>query len=202
MRTVFTLFAALLLPLSLAAQDFYASQDQTRTRDSVVVHLNAAVDSSLVDSYIFDAIPQTTPKGKRVVINQSPQMREALVRHINSNSKRTLQGYRVRIFFDNSQAARKLSEEAESQFRSRHPEVPSYRSYQTPFFKVTVGDFRTKSEAMELLSRIRQDFPAAFIVRENINYPVADRRNPLVRDTLRIPMGRVEDGDTPYLLGI
>ena len=51
---------------------------------------------------------------------------------------------------------------------------------------MTVGDFRTKSEAVELLNRIKSDFPSAFIVKENINYPIVDRYNAYVIDTVRV----------------
>ena len=68
----------------------------------------------------------------------------------------------------------------------QYNDVAAYRSYVNPYFKVTVGDFRTKSEAMQLLQKIRGAFPSAFIVKENINYPVVDRERPVVEDTVRV----------------
>jgi hypothetical protein len=67
-----------------------------------------------------------------------------------------------------------------------HKDIPAYRTYTNPYFKVTVGDFRTKSEAMELLSRIRSEFPSAFVVKENIEYPVVDKNNAVVVDTVKV----------------
>jgi hypothetical protein len=64
--------------------------------------------------------------------------------------------------------------------------IRAYRTYANPYFKVTVGDFRTKSEAMELLSRIKSIFPAAFVVKENISYPVVDKSNAYVVDTVKV----------------
>jgi hypothetical protein len=49
-----------------------------------------------------------------------------------------------------------------------------------------VGDFRTKSEAMALLARIKGDFPSAFVVKENIEYPVVDTDNAVVVDTVKV----------------
>ena len=43
------------------------------------------------------------------------------------------------------------------------------------FFKVTVGDFRTKSEAMLMLQQVKSIFPTAFIVPETINYPALNK---------------------------
>ena len=64
--------------------------------------------------------------------------------------------------------------------------MAAYRSYVNPYFKVTVGDFRTRSEAMQLLMEIKSDFPAAFIVKENINYPVIDKENAFIVDTVKV----------------
>ena len=97
-----------------------------------------------------------------------------------------MSGYRVRIFFDNRQTARSESEATLKKFKSLFPDVMAYRLYANPYFKVTVGDFRTKSEAMALLARIKGEFPSAFVVKENIEYPVVDSRNAVVIDTVKV----------------
>jgi hypothetical protein len=82
-----------------------------------------------------------------------------------------MQGFRVRIFFDNKQTARAESEEIATAFSEAYPQVAVYRIYENPYFKVTVGDFRTRSQAMQFMLRIRRTYPQAFITRENISYP-------------------------------
>lgn len=151
--------------------------------DSVVYRPAAAVDSSLVGTSIMSLLGS----GKETVtVHQSKAMESALEKHIADNRTRHMSGYRVRIFFDNSQKARQESEETLRRFEAGHPGVAAYRSYQNPYFKVTVGDFRTKSEALELLEKIRAEFPTAFILKENINYPVVDKNNAYVTDTVRV----------------
>jgi hypothetical protein len=61
-----------------------------------------------------------------------------------------------------------------------------YRVYANPYFKVTVGDFRTRSEAMEMLSRIKYSFPSAFVVKENIEYPAVDSERAVIVDTIKV----------------
>jgi hypothetical protein len=92
----------------------------------------------------------------------------------------------VRIFFDNKQTARTESENTLKKFNGLFPEVMAYRIYANPYFKVTVGDFRTKSEAMELLDRIKNEFPSAFVVKENIAFPIVDKANAFVTDTVKV----------------
>lgn len=160
---------------------------QEAVRDTVIYHFAAAVDSSLVGSSIMEVLPSKS-KGDAAdaVIHQSSATADRLERFIRRNKERTLTGYRVRIFFDNKQSARAASQAAMDNFYKHYHGIPAYRSYQSPFFKVTVGDFRTKSEAMALLRSLKADmFPSAFIVKENINYPAADREHTFVADTVR-----------------
>ena len=65
-------------------------------------------------------------------------------------------------------------------------DVVAYRTYANPYFKVTVGDFRTRSEAVKLLERIKGAFPSAFVVKENIEFPVVDKENAYVTDTIKV----------------
>ena len=155
--------------------------------DSIVYRPASAVDTSLVGKDIFKLMPKKSEGGAAdVEIFQSDSLMNAMQKHVAANSGRTLSGYRVRIFFDNRQSARVASEETLKRFESLYHDVVAYRTYANPYFKVTVGDFRTKSEAMALLERIRYEFPSAFVVKENISFPVVDRENAYVIDTLKV----------------
>lgn len=155
--------------------------------DSVIYRPVAAVDTTLAGKDILLLLPSGQDgDGAAVQIRQSDEMKSSLRGHIASNSKRTLSGYRVRIFFDNKQTARAESENTLKKFKRLFPEVMAYRIYANPYFKVTVGDFRTKSEAMALLTRIKDAFPSAFVVKENIEYPVVDPEKAVVADTVKV----------------
>jgi len=155
--------------------------------DSVIYRPAAAVDTALVGKNIYQALP-SKDRGSvaEVVLHQTDSIYSAMDSHLKDNASRTLSGYRIRIFFDNKQSARVASEEALKKFESLFHDVSAYRSYANPYFKVTVGDFRTKSEAMSYLERIRKDFPSAFVVKENIAFPVIDKDNSFVTDTIKV----------------
>ena len=155
--------------------------------DSVVYRHVSRVDSLLAGKDVFHIMPLKANGGKAdVEIYQPQEVATALRKQVENNSKRTISGYRVRIFFDNRQTARTESEEALKKFESMFHDVKAYRTYANPYFKVTVGDFRTKSEAMALLSDIKGAFPSAFVVKENIAYPVVDKSNAYVIDTIQV----------------
>jgi hypothetical protein len=155
--------------------------------DSVVYRPVAAIDSTLAGKDIFHILPsKRAGDDADVQVRQSQEIMNSMRQHIASNSKRTSSGYRVRIFFDNKQTARTESEKTLKRFKELFPEVAAYRIYANPYFKVTVGDFRTKSEAMALLTRIKGAFPSAFVVKESIEYPVVDSDNAVIADTVKV----------------
>ena len=155
--------------------------------DSVIYRPASAVDTALVGKTIYQVLPTKERGGKAdVTLHQTDSIYAAMNTHIDNNGSRTLGGYRIRIFFDNKQSARVASEEALKKFESLFHDVVAYRSYANPYFKVTVGDFRTKSEAMSYLERIRREFPSAFVVKENISFPVVDNDNSYVVDTIKV----------------
>ncbi len=132
----------------------------------------SVMDSTLRGRSVFSVMPSRQKGGKAdVKVNQTKSLQEMLSSHISSNSSRAVTCYRVRIFNDNSQTARGASEAALAGFNAAHPGYPAYRTYTNPFFKVTVGDFRTRSEALQLLGILLAEYPSAFLVKETVNFP-------------------------------
>lgn len=180
-KTIFLLAAAFFGGMTLYAQDIQDIEvpEGYELADSLVYRPADAYDTDLAGVSIFDYT-------SGVSISQSAAVREGMLRHIGSNSGRKMSGWRVRIFFDNKQDSRAKSEAALKDFQMRYTGYGAYRTFANPFFKVTVGDFRTKSEALELLERLRKDFPAAFVIRESISYPALDKNDRYIVDTVKV----------------
>ena len=64
--------------------------------------------------------------------------------------------------------------------------IPTYYTYENSNFKVTVGDFRNKSEAAALLQKIKRDFPDAFVVRESFRFPSLENQTMFRIDTVKV----------------
>lgn len=122
---------------------------------------------------VFKTLEKPGPYGNRIAIIQQDSIAYKVNKQIEANSIKQgkIQGYRVRIFFDNKQTARSESEDLVAAFSETYPDIAVYRIYENPYFKVTVGDFRTRSQAMQFMLRIRRTYPQAFITREQIAYP-------------------------------
>ena len=108
----------------------------------------------------------------KLPIRQDPRITELLVRHSQINhKKRGTDGFRLEIFFGSDNKAREQATRVKHEFNLIFPEIPAYVMFQTPNFKVRVGDFRTKSEALKSKASIASKFPNAFIVKDNIQFP-------------------------------
>ena len=138
---------------------------------SAIASAQAPVDSSLLGVDILSLIGQKD--NGTAIVNQSIEIRNALSRHIVANSSAKLQGYRVRIFFDSDRTARAKSASIAAGFREKYPEIPVYVSHVSPYFKVAVGDFRTRADAQRFASKLSATgaYPYVFVVKEQINYP-------------------------------
>ena len=178
--------ATILFSVTASAQELEAPEGYIYV-DSLVYISNVSIDSTLVGKDILLDMPsEAAGADGTVMVSQSELIEQSMRKHVEANSTRTLSGYRVRIFFDNKQSARNESEQTVNRFREMYQEIAVYRTYTNPYFKVTVGDCRTRSEAMHLLSRIKQNFPSAFVVKENIECPLVDDQAAYRIDTVKV----------------
>ena len=83
-------------------------------------------------------------------------------------------GYRIRIYSDSGIGAKKEQQQVRARFLSLYPGLDAYNRYDEPFFKVYVGDCRTKSEALKLQDKIRKNFSSPIIVEDFINLKRVD----------------------------
>lgn len=78
-------------------------------------------------------------------------------------------GYRIRIFSESGIGAKEKQQRVRASFLSEFPEVDAYYRYDEPYFKVYVGDCRTRSEALKLYDLIKEEFPNPIIREDYIN---------------------------------
>ena len=106
-------------------------------------------------------------------IIQDKRVNELVLKHvlINEANRGKMKGYRVQIHFGPEKAK---ALDVKTKFTAQNHAVPAYLDYQQPYFKIRVGDFRTKLEAYKFLQEISTDFPGAFIVNDDIELPKID----------------------------
>lgn len=67
--------------------------------------------------------------------------------------------YQIQLYYGDNNAA----SEVIKNYRSKYTEWPSQIIYETPNYKVWVGNFRNRLEADRALLQLKTDFPSAFI---------------------------------------
>lgn len=80
--------------------------------------------------------------------------------------KQGFPGYRIRIFSDGSQSARQKMFAEKARFLKHFEQYGVYISYVAPYWKIYVGDFLTRSEALKAYEMIKKVYPYAFIVND------------------------------------
>jgi len=132
---------------------------------------HAQIDSIASETKaIFRKIEQGS--NGNIKFHQNDSIQNLVLKHILTNRKQNgIPGYRIRIFSDVGRNARSNSEKVKTEFYEKYSDIPVYRKYDSPYFKVYVGDYRTKMEALKCLKKIKSDYPGAFVVPDRINYP-------------------------------
>lgn len=82
-----------------------------------------------------------------------------------------IEGWRIQIFFEAGNYSKSQAIEEKSEFVNKYSDVPVYLIFQEPYYKVRIGDYRTKMEAEAFLKKISGSYPNAFVVKDKINYP-------------------------------
>ncbi|MCU6768056.1 SPOR domain-containing protein [Barnesiella propionica] len=85
-------------------------------------------------------------------------------------------GYRIQVFSDNQRHAKTEAQNKQQQIRNKFPEMGTYIIYNSPFFRLRVGDFRSYEEANRALQDLKNAFPQFAremrVVRDKINVPL------------------------------
>jgi hypothetical protein len=144
---------ALLPGMMLRAQEYRVESGSSR------------VDSTLLGQNVLSVL------GAGVTVNQSTAMKSAFDSYVSANASKKVSGYRIRVYYENSQNARNRSESIARTISGTYPGIGVYRTFESPNFKVCVGDFRTKDEALKLYHALKSSYPTAIILKETINYP-------------------------------
>jgi len=88
---------------------------------------------------------------------------------VKSSKVKGVPGYRIRIYSESGIGAKEQQQRARARFLSSFPEIDAYYRYEEPYFKVYVGDCRTRSEAIKLQDLIDNKFPNSILREDFIN---------------------------------
>jgi|AntRauTorckE6833_2_1112554.scaffolds.fasta_scaffold12902_2 hypothetical protein len=110
-----------------------------------------------------------------VVVHQDSRI-DSLIQDLTALNKKfpEIEGYRVMIFFDAGNNSKDTAYRVMKTFEKEYPDVPAYVSFNPPYYRVRVGDFRSEMEAKRFLNRIKYDYPNGWVVKTSISLPKLD----------------------------
>jgi len=99
----------------------------------------------------------------------TPIIQDSRISKLDAAYKSTykLDGYRIQIFSGNKRQAAK---EARHRFTRVYSKTKAHEVYEQPYFKVRIGDFKTKLEALKFKNDLNKYFPNCFIVKDKIDF--------------------------------
>lgn len=118
------------------------------------------------------------PNMGNLVIYHNPAIDSLIYRYILYNERLNgLEGFRIQIYSSSDKSARVESGKVRQEFITRFPDIKSYATFDRPgYYKIRVGDYRTRIEGTKYLLMIRRDFPDAYLVPDVINFPDLNKK--------------------------
>ena len=118
---------------------------------------------------LLPLLPQAQQKGKVEVIQSA--VVDSLVSISRQPALNKTEGFRIQVFMESGNQAVSHAQETIANFEASYPGLPAYLSFGQPYYRVRVGNFRTRLEAESQLRFIIISYPKAFVIKETIEPP-------------------------------
>lgn len=125
-----------------------------------------------VRSFSQETTPHKTIDTPAVIVHKDPRVELLVKKQIQINeetsreARRIGKGYRLLVINTNN---RDEAVDAKTKVYTFFPELKSYLIYQSPYFKLKVGNFKDRKEAEEYRERLQKYFPrGVFIMNDTI----------------------------------
>lgn len=104
----------------------------------------------------------------QLTVKADPRIEKILNRRVEFyNLDSSHQGYRLQILSITDRKEAMLEME---NFQLKYPGIPIYLKYDSPNFKLRIGDFSNKIEAHFWFMKLQEDYPHLFVVPDKV-YP-------------------------------
>ncbi len=96
---------------------------------------------------------------------------DSLLRLSTEQNKKfpTIPGYRIQIYKGSGNDALNDANVVRDKFMAKY-NIPAYITFNEPYYRVRVGDFRTRIEAIKFLQRIKRAYPLAWEIQDEVNF--------------------------------
>ena len=99
--------------------------------------------------------------GGVVKVYQSPELTSLLLRDTIAIEEQMVSGYRIQVYSDNMQRrAKEMAQERAKMIQASDSTLATYVTFNSPFWRVRVGNYTSYEEAAIKLRELKKQFPA------------------------------------------
>ncbi|MFT3936641.1 MAG: SPOR domain-containing protein [Chitinophagaceae bacterium] len=113
-----------------------------------------------------------------IIIHKDPRVDQLVKKQIQVNefntrdARRNVAGYRLQVI---NTSDRNAAISAKTKVYQLYPELKAYLLYQSPYFRLRVGNFTDKDEAENYRKLLSKEFPNnVFLVRDTVEIKLAE----------------------------
>lgn len=122
--------------------------------------------------FVFISLCSYAQNKGKVILNQDERIEQLIQKQKEIHSAdNTIDGFRIQIFMESGNDAVELANVAMEEFKEKYPDMPIYLVFGQPYYRLRVGDFRTRLEAEKAYQTISQDYKKSFITSDRIQLP-------------------------------
>jgi len=106
-----------------------------------------------------------------VVVKADPRVDSLIAMHVAHNQNYPfIEGYRIQLFKDSGNDALDAAHDIMDKFHEYFPDIPAYLSFQEPYYRVRVGNFKTRLEALDQLEKIKRKYRNVWVIKDYIRF--------------------------------
>ncbi|MBO5810024.1 MAG: SPOR domain-containing protein [Bacteroidales bacterium] len=122
--------------------------------------------------FVFISLCSFSQNNGYVILEQDQRIEQLIQRQNEIHSAdNTIDGFRIQIFMESGNEAVELGNIESEKFKEKYPDIPVYLIFGQPYYRLRVGDFRTRLEAEKAFQTISKDYKKAFITSDRIQLP-------------------------------
>lgn len=118
--------------------------------------------------HLMHDLQQAKPGEGTITIRQDAGVDEMMRDHRAANQRMAvIEGYRIQLYSGSGVNSKREAMAVKIKFLGLFPDEPVDLFYNAPFWRVRVGSYRFKNEALPLLTRVKRHFPNSYMVKDN-----------------------------------
>lgn len=122
--------------------------------------------------FVFLSLCSFAQNNGKLILEQDQRIEQLIQKQKEIHAAdSTIDGFRIQIFMESGNDAVELANIAMEEFKEKYPDTPIYLVFGQPYYRLRVGDFRTRLEAEKAFQTLSQDYKKAFITSDRIQLP-------------------------------